>query len=890
MVPPLTPGGVYSITVTIPSSTASPDIVVNVSAVGGTLSTSSTTAFRNTGISTWKLVGYITNDVAVSAPSITFSYASGCLVAGATASCGRFDADAVQFINQADPCLSGFPQLPTVNGPLAAGQTFVDVPAVAVGATGLTVYANGVQIGQKTSGIVAGVNRVTTSPLVKDRIVTATQNNSSGVESCRSSTGPNIGSGANPRIRISLSIRQGTSATSFSGPIGADGGIPAGRLKFLGGTGVMAGFGTDPAGGKVFQPSTDWQTVSLLRGADPLNPVDPTYAWSASDGTDHLNYNFGILESIAFAMDDTNSGPYNIYIDNLMNEDVLVQDFEAANPGANTVLFNQPSFSGSTSPALLAQPPGTVGPNISKVNNETADTGANCLQVNWQFKDAALPDWLRLTTQGSGTPNPEVDLRLPISFRMLLLPVGQGIPQTAPIIATQPQGQTVLQSGTATLSVGAHGSPQPLTYQWRFNGGIIAGATSRSLTLANVQLSAAGKYSVDVGKAIGTNQSSTAVVSVVTSRFSSVMTPLWSLAEGSRVYLTNDGSQGGIGYSPASGHLLLVSGAGGSNAIYVLDASTGAFLNTLNTDPSVITDGALALNLIGVADDGYIYAANLSTNLTAPNLKIYGWPDDVGDLAPVLVWAGDPGAGGGGGTDRWGDSLAVRGSGSDFRIILLGSYSGTLVSQIQPAFGPSSAPSGFNVTGASPGDFGLGFAFGAGDTLYSKNINGPLRHVQLDFNAITGMVLTSLAVYPNMGPIGVDPVNKLLAGISTETPDNLRLLDLSPPAGPPFNLDTEFFPTDNPNPNHTGSVTFGGGRVYALDSNNGLIALTLNLACVPINLSLARSGSDIVLSWGRGDYRLQGATTLGNWGDISTSSPATNSVSSGITYYRLICP
>src|SRR5205807_3428551 len=51
VIPPLTPGGVYSIEVTAPSSTASPDIVVSVSAVGGTLSMSSTTAFRNTAIS-----------------------------------------------------------------------------------------------------------------------------------------------------------------------------------------------------------------------------------------------------------------------------------------------------------------------------------------------------------------------------------------------------------------------------------------------------------------------------------------------------------------------------------------------------------------------------------------------------------------------------------------------------------------------------------------------------------------------------------------------------------------------------------------------------------------------------------------------------------------------
>ena len=33
-------------------------------------------------------------------------------------------------------------------------------------------------------------------------------------------------------------------------------------------------------------------------------------------------------------------------------------------------------------------------------------------------------DWVDVQTTGSGTPNPQVDLNQPISFRMLLLPVG----------------------------------------------------------------------------------------------------------------------------------------------------------------------------------------------------------------------------------------------------------------------------------------------------------------------------------------------------------------------------------------------------------------------------------------------------------------------------------
>src|SRR5256885_176359 len=92
------------------------------------------------------------------------------------------------------------------------------------------------------------------------------------------------------------------------------------------------------------------------------------------------------------------------------------------------------------------------------------------------------------------------------------------------------------------------------------------------------------------------------------------------------------------------------------------------------------------------------------------------------------------------------------------------------------------------------------------------------------------------------------------------------------------------------------SSAFGGQRVYALDSNNGLIAQNLDLACVPAPLSFTRSGSDMVFSWGRRDYRFQVSAAFGPggpvWSDIAggTASPVTVSVRSGIKFFRLVCP
>ncbi len=413
------PGGRYLVEVTHATSANIPvDLIVSNFVVGGTGLPETTSAFDQLPDNVWRTVGTLQLDPGVSQPTVVFSKLSGSGVGQ------RFYADAIRFTEASDPCLSALPQLTTVNGPLAAGQTFVIVPNVNSNATRVRVYADGTLIGETTTGVTEGTNTVTTSALVKGQILAATQADSTGVDSCLSSTGPIVGGGANPAIRIVLSIRQDMTLT---GPIGAPGGT-AGPVKYLGADGVVGGFGTAPNGGVVVTPSTCWQTVMLERGPDPASPVDPTYLWAGSDVTNRneLHGDFGTLDSIAIGIEDlTDSGPYAIYIDNLMNGDTLIQGFEGTNAGAVAVTFNQPSFSGTTSPFLLAQPLGQISPNISRVSNENADTGTNSAFISWQFKDTAAVDWLRLVAQGSDVTLPQLNLNLPISFRILLLPVGE---------------------------------------------------------------------------------------------------------------------------------------------------------------------------------------------------------------------------------------------------------------------------------------------------------------------------------------------------------------------------------------------------------------------------------------------------------------------------------
>ena len=82
-----------------------------------------------------------------------------------------------------------------------------------------------------------------------------------------------------------------------------------------------------------------------------------------------------------------------------------------------------------------------------------------------------------------------------------------------PGITTQPQSQAVLVGQSATFSAAASGTG-PFSYQWRFNGTALSGATGSALTLSNVQSNQAGGYLVVVTNAAGSVTSVGATLTV----------------------------------------------------------------------------------------------------------------------------------------------------------------------------------------------------------------------------------------------------------------------------------------------------------------------------------------------------------------------------------------
>ncbi|HOX55590.1 MAG TPA: immunoglobulin domain-containing protein [Candidatus Paceibacterota bacterium] len=92
----------------------------------------------------------------------------------------------------------------------------------------------------------------------------------------------------------------------------------------------------------------------------------------------------------------------------------------------------------------------------------------------------------------------------------LMLPLATNV---AAAIITPPANGTAYQGSNATLTVTATGT-QPVSYQWRFNGENVAGATTSVLTRSPAQTSHSGNYDVVVSNAFGmaTSQVATLVI------------------------------------------------------------------------------------------------------------------------------------------------------------------------------------------------------------------------------------------------------------------------------------------------------------------------------------------------------------------------------------------
>ncbi len=152
-------------------------------------------------------------------------------------------------------------------------------------------------------------------------------------------------------------------------------------------------------------------------------------------------------------------------------------------------------------PLSTSLPPGSFSLGISTLTATVAPSSAlSDLNVTTTYTTPPNGSYFvaLLLTEAPGAGGDTFALRDHLLFST---PLNVG-PAAAPRITAPPVSVGATAGGTATFTVTAAGT-LPLAYQWRRDGTTLPGATTPSLTLANVQAAQAGAYTVVVTNALG---------------------------------------------------------------------------------------------------------------------------------------------------------------------------------------------------------------------------------------------------------------------------------------------------------------------------------------------------------------------------------------------------
>ncbi len=176
-------------------------------------------------------------------------------------------------------------------------------------------------------------------------------------------------------------------------------------------------------------------------------------------------------------------------------------------------------FCTNSAPAIVVPPQSQTVLKEDNAFFTVAASGAPLPKYQWRFKGTNLAGATGDTyTRTNAQTSHEGDYSVVVSNSLgvvtsavaILSVSTNGLP---PHIVTPPQSQTVEQNQNATFIVTADG-PEPFSYQWRFAGTNLAGATDSSYTRFNVQPFHAGEYSVVVANAAGAITSAPATLTI----------------------------------------------------------------------------------------------------------------------------------------------------------------------------------------------------------------------------------------------------------------------------------------------------------------------------------------------------------------------------------------
>lgn len=357
---------------------------------------------------------------------------------------------------------------------------------------------------------------------------------------------------------------------------------------------------------------------------------------------------------------------------------------------------------------------------------------------------------------------------------------------------------------------------------------------------------------------------------------------LWDVADG----IGTPNLERGIAYNPTTNNLLLLSRFGSPDTVKglrILDGTTGVDKGFVDFNNTNVTGGAFTRNMVGVADDGAIYMANLTTDASASPFKIYRW-DNEATASPTLVYSGAPLAGA-----RLGDTFDVIGSGTNTRLVAGYANSPSVAGNNSFAIfdttdGINFTATHVNVASTPPdaGDFRLGITFQDEDTVIGKQ--GEFARV-VDVSGSTGTLVDSFdsdgsTLRPmDFAIIDGRPILAIMEASAAQDPiARARIFiydmtDTSLPLAERKIAEASALPTgviQNPNINGTGQVRFGpiSGRtaiIYGLSTNNGIQAFELTIDPATVDDADFDGDGDVdgkdFLTWQR-NFGLMGGATL----------------------------
>jgi hypothetical protein len=183
---------------------------------------------------------------------------------------------------------------------------------------------------------------------------------------------------------------------------------------------------------------------------------------------------------------------------------------------------------------------------------------------------------------------------------------------------------------------------------------------------------------------------------------------------------------------------------------------------------------------------------------------------------------------------RLGDSLAVRGSGANTEL-LAGTRAGKVVARFSTADGSNFQHHKLDAPDLQGISAMVTIAFGPGNTFWTKvensaATNQPLQHFSYDPGAGTATLMQNYLHIPG-GPLNFDASRKLL-GVVRGIGHEFRLFRLTGNGFAQQGI-TISFPGTNSNGNLTGAVAFSPDKVFALESNNGLMAFSISTNTLP---------------------------------------------------------